>query len=365
LYITFQLPFVKKVGFSFKPNFSFRTEGVLLISKLMWPRTLSLAISQVGSILTISLISFLPNTGRNYFLFDLAQTLAFAPVGLVGGAIAQAALPILSKEKDDLTNFKSTFIASFNQMLYLILPIAALMLVLRIPIVRLVYGADKFDWNATVLTGRILAYFSVFIFASALVQLVNRAFYALQNTFIPLIVGGTSTIIMLILSGIFIYIYQSGLHSILYPYSFFNNTFRGELVISFGVEALAFANSLGMLITLIILLIILHKKIGGFAQANFYKPMFKIFITSFLMLVALYIPLKLLDQLVFDTSRTVGLILMTSISSFIGLSLYLFVTWLLDVQEAKTYLLIFKRVGNWREILGITEETIDANRMNP
>lgn len=365
LYIFFQLPFVKKVGFSFKPNFSFRTPGLIMITKLMWPRTLSLAVSQLGSILTISLISFLPDTGRNYFIFDLAQTLAFAPVGLVGGAIAQAALPILSREKDNKDNFKSIFISSFNQMLYLILPVTALMLVLRIPIVRLVYGADKFDWNATVLTGRILASFSIFIFSSTLIQLVNRAFYALQNTFIPLVVGGTSTIIMLILSGIFIVIYQSGLHSLSYPYSFFNNTFRGELVFGFGVEGLAFANSLGMLITLIILLTILNKKIGGFTKIDFYKPMAKIALTTFLMAIALYIPLKLLDQLVFDTSRTVGLIILAGISCTIGLSLYFFLTWLFNVKEAKTYLLMFKKAGNWREILGISEEVIDSTRGNP
>jgi putative peptidoglycan lipid II flippase len=364
-YIIVQLWFIKKIGFSFKPNLSFRTPAVLTVGKLMWPRTLSLAISQLGSILTISLISYLPNTGRSYFIFDLAQTLAFAPVGLIGGSIAQAALPILSREKDNIANFKSIFITSFNQMLYLILPVAALMLVLRIPIVRLVYGADKFDWSATVLTGRILSYFSIFIICSALIQLVNRAFYALQNTFIPLVVGGLSTIMMLLLSGIFILIYQSGFHMISYPYSIFNNMFHGEIIFSFGVEGLAFANSLGMLITLIVLLIILHRKTGGFNVNDFYRPISKIIITSMLMTAALYIPLKILDQLVFDTSHTIGLIILTGITSAIGLSIYLFLTWIFNVKEAQTYLLIFKRVGNWREILGISEEVIDANRGNP
>ncbi len=366
LYIAVQLPLVKKTGFSFKPNMSFRTPGVRMISKLMWPRTLSMGVIQLGSIITISLISFLPDTGRNYFIFDLAQTLAFAPVGLIGGAIAQAALPVLSREKDNLPYFRTIFITSFNQMLYLILPIAALMLVLRIPIVRLVYGADRFDWAATVLTGRTLAYFFVFIFSSALIQLVNRAFYALQNTFIPLLVGGISTILMVLLSISFIAIYHFGTHSLSYSYSLFNDTFRGQLIFSFGVEALAFANSLGMFITLIILLFILRSKIGGFADANFYRPLFKISIASILTAIALYIPLKLLDQLVFDTSRTLGLIILTGISSIIGLCLYFFLTWIFDVREAKTYLLIFKKIGNWREVLGLSNEVIETNRMgNP
>jgi putative peptidoglycan lipid II flippase len=365
LYIVFQLPLVKKVGFRFRPNFSFHTPGVITVARLMWPRTLSLGITQIGSIMTISLVSFLPNTGRNLFLFDLAQKLAFAPIGLIGGAIGQAALPVLSREKDNQSHFRAIFISSFTQMLYLILPVAALILVLRIPIVRLVYGADAFDWNATVLTGRTLAYLSIFIVASALIQLVNRTFYALQNTFIPLLVGGISTILMLILSSMFIFLFQSGWHQVSYPYSYFNDTFRGEFIFSFGIESIAFASSLGMLITLLILMVLLRKKIGGFNGVEFYRPVVQIVFATLLTAIALYIPLKLLDQLVFDTSRTIGLIILTGISSIIGLSLYLFLTWLFDVHEAKTYLLIFKRVGNWREILGISGEVIDTNRTNP
>lgn len=360
-YIVFQVPFIKKVGFSFQPNFSFTSPGVKKVAKLMWPRTLSQAIMQIGSIVTISLVSFLPDTGRNYFLLDLAQTLAFAPVGLIGGAIGQAALPILSREREDIPQFRATFIQSFNHMLYLVLPLAVLILVLRIPIVRLVYGADAFDWDATVLTGRILASLSLFIVCSALIQLVNRAFYALQNTFIPLVIGGASTVLMLLLSGLFILTYQSGLKQIVYPYSFFN-ILHGRFIFSFGVEGIAFANSLGMLITLVILMVALRRKIGSFHMDDFYLPIAKIFLASLLTAIALYIPLKLLDQLVFDTSRTIGLMMLTGISGIVGLILYLFLTWFLSVKEASTYIDMLRKLGNWREILGKSGEVIGQNQ---
>ena len=79
----------------------------------------------------------------------------------------------------------------------------------------------------------------------------------------------------------------------------------------------------------------------------------------------LYIPIKLLDQLVFDTTKTINLILLTGISSFAGLSLYLFLTWLFDVKEATMFILLFKRVGDWRQILKKSDEIIDATRLNP
>lgn len=158
IFVLVQLPLVRKLGFSFRPSFDLKSSGVLEVLKLMWPRTLSIGIFQLGTIVTVTLVSFLPNPGRNYVIFDYAQTLAFAPVVLFGQAIAQAAFPILSKERERLEDFKTTFITSLNQMLYLVLPVSALFLVLRIPIVRLIYGAAQFDWNATVLTGTTLAF---------------------------------------------------------------------------------------------------------------------------------------------------------------------------------------------------------------
>jgi len=84
----------------------------------------------------------------------------------------------------------------------------------------------------------------------------------------------------------------------------------------------------------------------------------KIFLATFFTAFALYIPIKLLDKLVFDTTKTVNLLLLTGISSAAGLILYLFLTWLFDVKEARTFVQLFKKVGDWRQILRKTEEAI-------
>jgi putative peptidoglycan lipid II flippase len=339
-----QVPLVRKMGFSFKPYLTMqfiKTSGVMDIFKLVWPRTISIMVFQLGTLITVTLVSFLANPGRNYVIFDYAQTLAFAPVALFGQAIAQAAFPILSKEKDKLEDFKVTFITSFNQMLYLVLPISVLFLVLRIPIVRLIFGAGQFDWSATVLTGRTLAYFSISIFAQSLVYLVARGFYALHDTKTPLIVGAVTTILMIFLGALFIFFYH------------------------FGVESIAIAYSIASVLNFLILFIFLDKKTGGFNKWPLLKTIVKIFIASGLTAFALYIPIKLLDQLVFDTTKTINLILLTGISSFAGLSLYLFLTWLFDVKEAVMFILLFKRVGDWKQILKKSEETIDSTGFNP
>lgn len=341
IFIIVQLPTVNKLGFSFKPVMSFKIPGVLEVVKLMWPRTISIAVFQIGSIITVTLVSFLESSGRNYVIFDYAQTLAFAPVVLFGQSIAQAAFPILSREREQLEEFKATFTTSFNQLLYLVLPVSVLLLVLRIPIVRLLFGAAPFDWEATVLTGKTLAFFSFSIFAQALIYLVSRGFYALHDTKTPLIVGAITTFIMIILGFLFIVSYKA------------------------GVESIAVAYSIASILNLLVLMIFLDRKTGGFKKVELLLSSFKIIIASFFTGFALYIPIKLLDQLVFDTTKTINLLVLTGISSLLGLSLYLFLTWFLNVKEATTFILLFKKIGNWREILGKSDEAIDITRIKP
>ncbi|MBI3984374.1 MAG: murein biosynthesis integral membrane protein MurJ [Candidatus Levybacteria bacterium] len=344
IFVLAQVPLIRKLGFSFRPTLSLdfiKNSAVMDIFKLIWPRTLSIAIFQLGTLVTVTLVSYLQNPGRNYVILDFAQTLAFAPVALIGQSIAQAAFPVLSKEKDRLSDFKVTFMTSFTQLLYLILPISILLLVLRIPLVRLVYGASAFDWDATVLTGRTLAFFSISLFAQALSYLTSRGFYALHDTKTPLVIGAITTFLMIITSAIFIFVYQ------------------------FGIESIALAFSIGSILNFLIMFIFLDIKVGGFDKKTFLINMSKISLASFFTAFALYVPIKLLDQLVFDTTKTVNLILLTGISSFIGLSLYLFLTWLFNVKEATMFVLLFKRIGDWRQILKKSEETIDGTRLNP
>ncbi len=342
IFVILQIPLARKVGFSFVPSFDFlRSNGLNKVFMIMWPRTIQVGVQQLGTIILAAIIAFMVQPGRINLLFDSAKTLMFAPVSLIGFSIAQAAFPVLSREKNNLADFKITFITSFNQMLYLILPVSAIILVLRIPIVRLAYGADKFDWPATVLTGHILAFLSLSIFAQALIVLFYRAFYALHDSITPLIISAVSTIVLIILGYYFV------------------------IIQGMNIESIALAFTLASILQLSILIVLLDRKVKGFPRALLFLPPFKILVATFFTAISLYIPIKLLDQLVFDTTRTINLIFLMGISSFIGLSFYLFLTWLFNVKEASTFLLIFKKIGNWREVLGKREEVIDVTRLNP
>ena len=349
IFVLIQVPMARKLGFSFRLGFTTTIiNGIKKVGHMMWPRAISVIIFNSSIVAIGAFISLLPEPAKMNTIFDLAKTLAFAPVVLFGNAIAQAAFPMLARERERIEEFKSTFINSFNQMLYLVLPISVLILVLRIPLVRLVYGAPKLDWLSTVMTGNTLKFFAISIFAQALITLILRAFYSLHDTKTPLIVSAIS-------NGLFV----------LMAYAMINVWHVGMGILDSGVEGLAIAFSIASILQLIALFLLLDAKVGGFHKRTLFMPWMKIFVSSFFTAFALYFPIKLLDQLVFDTTRTVNLIILTGISSMAGLSLYLFLTWLFDVKEARIYLFAIRKIGNWREVLKKRQELVGGDKINP
>lgn len=335
LFFLVQLPFVKKIGARHSFVFDKDHKGVREIGRLMVPRVMNHAVSQID--LSIDLILSSLMVGGQYTIFNFARHLMQFPVNLFGSSIGQASLPTLSAEKakQNMEEFKETFLTSLHQILYLTVPASVLLLILRIPAVRLVFGAARYDWPATVETGRTLGMFCFSIFAQSTTQLLIRGFYALHNTKTPLVIGAISVTVNSLLSIIF------------------------TLLFHLGVKGLALSASIASIINALFLLIFLDRLVGGFSRGKLIFPAIKIFIASLITGVSLYVPMKLLDQLVFDTTRTINLIFLTAIVSFCGLIVYLFFTWLFRVEEVKTFINLGKRVGKWKEILSASPEVIE------
>ncbi len=320
LYLLIQLPLLWKLGYSHKLILNIKDTGVREVLKLMLPRTFGLGISQIDTTVDLILASFLGS--RSITIFNFAQHLQQVPIGLFGATFAQATLPTLSisAAKHEMENFKEAFLASLNQILFFVLPASVMLMVLRIPIVRLVFGAAKFDWAATVSTGRTVSFFAVSIFAQSLVQLFARGFYALYDTKTPVIIGSISVVVNTVLSVVFV------------------------RFLNLPVWSLAISTSVASVINLLLLAISLHVKIKGFNLQKLLIPPFKMFLASFVTGIFLYIPLKLLDQLVFDTTRVVDLIMLTGVAMISGLSVYIFLAWFLDIEEVGLFFRLLKKM---------------------
>lgn len=334
LFMLIQLPITFSFGYRHFPIIDLFHPGVREVGRLMVPRTLGLAVSQIDT--TVDLILSTLLGARAVTIFNFAQHLQQVPVGLFGATIAQAALPTLTREKakENLEEFKKILLSSFHQILFLVLPASIILIVLRIPSVRLVFGASRFDWEATVLTGKTLAFFAISVFAQAEVQLLARGFYALYDSRTPVLIGVFSVFLNTILSILFIQYFH------------------------FPVFALGLSTSIASIVNFLLLLFYLDKKVLGFDKLRLFLPALKMFLAAGITGVFLYLPMKLLDKLVFDTTRTLNLLLLTGIATSIGLSVYLFLAWFLDIEEVKTFVDLVKRVGKLKQLVFETQREV-------
>lgn len=318
-FVSIQIPQVRSLSYQHFLKLNFKDLEVQKIFKLAGPRTLSLGIAQIDSTIDLYLTSLLGASSVAYFSY--AQQLQKIPIGLFGLTIAQATLPTLS-QKGSLHNnadFKKTVLASWHQILFLVLPASAILTTLRIPTVRLLLGARKFDWIATVTTAETLSFFAISLFAQSSVHLFIRAFFALQDSKTPVI---TTTIAVLTTSILSIYFVQ---------------------ILSLPVWSLGLSASIGAFVNAGLLLYFLNKKVG-FDLYQIIVPPLKMFAATGIMVISVYIPKKLLDILVFQTERVFELILFTGTLTFIGLSVYAFMAWFLNIKEVLTFYNLLKRV---------------------
>jgi len=333
LHVIVQLPAAIHTGYLLKFRLRFNHKGVRRMLRLMPPRSFSLALVQVERIVSLNIASAL--SAGSFTIFNFARQVYVLPISLFGVSLGQASFPTLAEEalNKDKTKFADTLGKTILQIFFFCLPAAILILILRVPIVRIIFGARNFPWEATLLTGKALAIFSLSIAPQAAVQLLTRAFYAQKNTRTPLIINIVTLILFIVTSYLFTYTF------------------------SWGILGMSTAMSLSNAINFLILYLTIRATLPslGITQ-EIIKMLFVSVLTSF----ALWIPMRLLDQFVFDTTRTVPLLILTAIVSLIGLVVYFGLANLLKVKQYADVRRLFVKLGNWRQVLGETDEVIET-----
>lgn len=341
LHLLIQLPLTLSLGFRYKPSFDFKNKDVLETFHLMWPRSIALGLMRLSDIINIAIASIA--AAGSIVAFSFAQTLQLVPVSLFAASIAQAALPSLSIEFNSkrYDQFKKLFVQSFNQIMFLILPAAAIIAILRIPLVRLAFGAPGFPWDLTVLTGRVLIAFSIGIAAQAISLLLTRSFYAVKDSLTPVKVSAFTTVANITASIVLI------------------------IILKFPLYYLALNFSIANISNAILLFYFLNRKVD-FNKKELAIPFFKMLAITGITAITLYVPMKFLDQLVFDTTRTFGLILLTGTAVLAGLAVYIGLSWIFAVEEVSIFANLAKRVITFPSKLSKPSPTsIDAQQQKP
>jgi len=306
LHLLIQLPTFFKHGYRYKFVFNIKDIFVREIAKLMIPRTLGLATSQ----LHILVITYLASTlsEGSLTVFNFANNLQYFPIGIIGYSFAIAAFPTLSylatqNKKEEIAEHISS---TTKQILFLIIPLSIIFLLLRAQIVRVVLGSGAFDWTATIMTANTLAFFALSLFAQCLIPLFARTFYALEDTMTPFIISFVVAVI-----NIFLGIYLKD---------------------SLGVAGLALAFSIAMVIQLSFLWLFLKLKLGSLGEAQIIKSLNKIVFSAFCMAVTVQ-SLKLPLSNIFGMDTFKGVLFQGFFAGTAGLLAYLLICYFLKLPE--------------------------------
>jgi len=328
-----QLPLAFHLGFKPSLVFDFSHPGIKKIGRLALPRVLELSFLQLSKGAELFLASLVSSGAYTYYTF--ANSLQLLPVGLFGTSIAKAALPSLSYKavRESKEEFKETFYSLFRQIIFLTLPISVFIAALRIPLVRLVFGAANFTWESTVQTGLALSAFCLGITAQSLIYLLTRAFYALHDTKTPVKISIFAISLGILMGAIFI------------------------LILKLPIWSLALAFSLSSFLQAFWLIFFLNKKISFFS-VNVIIFIAKVAFSSLVSGGIMFFFLKILDRsawdkklsflgkfglalpvtfdrFVLDTRYTINLIYLTIIVCLIGVVAYVFMVGIFRIPEAK------------------------------
>jgi putative peptidoglycan lipid II flippase len=239
-------------------------------------------------------------------------------------SFAIAVFPLLSDlyNKQDEAGFKDVIAKTTNQILFFMIPLSALMIVLRAQIVRLVYGigsGTNFDFDNTRLVSLSLGLFAISLFAQALIPLFSRAFYARHNTVTPMVVG----LVVIVVNVVATYFAVS----------------------KFGMPGMVMAFSASSILHMIILLMELHHKMGDLQDEYLIINALKIVISSLLAGIAAYASLYLIAPIV-DMQTYWGILIQGLGSGIIGISVYVLGSWLLKVDESDHLIRLLKSAVN-------------------
>jgi putative peptidoglycan lipid II flippase len=242
-HLAVQVPGLWRFGARWRAVLGLRDKSVHEVGRLMLPRMLGLAAVQLNFLVNTILASGLA-TGSLAAL-NYAWLLMLLPQGVFAQAVATAAFPTFSTQvaRGQLEAMRDTLSSALRAVLYLAVPAAVGLFVLRKPLVAILFQRGEFTVQSTELVAWALLFYALGLPGHAGVEIVARAFYALHDTKTPVLVGMGAMLGNVVLSLSLIAVFRA---AGLPPHG-----------------GLALANSTATLVEVAVLVALIRRRLGG------------------------------------------------------------------------------------------------------
>ena len=266
--ILVQIPSVIKKGFKYNVSIDFKDEGLKKILKLAPPILISTWVQPINNIVNIRLASGLQD-GQAVSALEYSYNLYLIIVGVFSYTLSNIIFPELSKLTAD--NNKSMIVEILNKSikisLFLIIPMSVGIGVLSNDIIKLIYERGEFTATSTYLTGGALTYYAIGMIGYGLMEILNKAFYAMQDSKTPMKISALAIIMNILLS--------IGLVKV--------NDYLG----------LPLAASITSIITAILMIYAINKKMNGIVDKKTTVECAKTIVSALIMGVVVYLIAKI------------------------------------------------------------------------
>ncbi len=203
LHLLLQAPALLRLKGAYTLSLGWGNPAVGEVVRLMGPRLLGVGVVHLSFWVNIWLASFMvPGSMvaiENGFALMLMAQVAIAQ------SIATAAMPTLSGQYalGKLDEVRGSLAAALRSVLLLSVPATAGLILLRVPLITLLYQRGQFDERSTQLVAWALLWYAAGLVGHSIMEILSRAFYAMHDTKTPVLVGSAMMALSLVFSFVF------------------------------------------------------------------------------------------------------------------------------------------------------------------
>ena len=309
LHLIVQIPGLLKAGARYTPRLHLHDPGVRQVFRLMAPRVLGLATVQLNFLVETILATTL-GTGALSAL-NYAWRVMLLPQGVVAQSVAIAAFPTFSDQfaRGKLDELRSALSATLRAILFIAIPSAIGLLVLRVPLIQLIYQRGEFQDTSTELVATALSFYALGLIGHSGIEILTRAFYGMHDTRTPVILGILSLVLNLILSL--------------------------TLIGPMHIAGLALANTIAAMAEMTLLSITLRSRLGGLDDRRILATTLKTIVAALAMALGVW---EFLNR-----TEGLGSVVRGISGIFLGGGIFFAVAWLLRIEELRMLLAMLKR----------------------